>query len=62
MRQKHKRQYRELGDETKRKIAAGQRGKAKSEKHKQHISQAMIKYWQTIPHRPDADENNDVQP
>ena len=58
----YKRQYRELNDETKAKIAASQRGRAKSEAHKQHISQAMEKYWKTVPHRPEADKNNDVQP
>ena len=58
----YKRQYRELDDETKEKIAASQRGRTKSESHRQHISQAMEKYWQTVPHRPNADENNDVQP
>ena len=58
----YKRQYRELDDETKQKIAASQRGRRKSEAHRQHISQAMEKYWQTVPHRPNADENNDVQP
>lgn len=58
----YKRQYRELDDETKEKIAASQRGRTKSESHRQHISQAMEKYWQTVPHRPEADENNDVQP
>lgn len=56
MKQKHKRQYRELNEETKRKIAAGQRGKAKSERHRQRISQAMLRYWQTVPHRPSSGE------
>ena len=59
---KYKRQYRELDDETKQKIAASQRGRTKSETHKRHISQAMEKYWKLVPHRPNADENNDVQP
>ena len=58
----YKRQYRELDDETKMKISASIRGKHKSEQHKQHISQAMTEYWQSVPHRPNADENNDVQP
>ncbi len=58
----YKRQYRELDDETKQKMAASQRGRRKSETHKQRISQSMMKYWETVPHRPDADENNDVQP
>ena len=57
----YKRQYRELDDKTKEKIAASQRGRTKSESHKQHISQSMTKYWETVPHRPEADTNNDVQ-
>ena len=52
----YKRQYRELDDETKEKIAASQRGRTKSQAHKQHISQAMTKYWQTVPHRPSSGE------
>ena len=52
----YKRQYRELDDETKEKIAASQRGRAKSESHRQHISQSMEKYWQTVPHRPSSGE------
>lgn len=48
----YKRQYRELDDETKMKIAASQRGRKKSEAHRQHISQAMTEYWSTVPHRP----------
>ena len=56
MKQKRKRKYRELDDETKEKISSSQRGKAKSERHKQHISQAMIRYWQTVPHRPSSGE------
>ncbi len=52
----YKRQYRELDDETKEKIAASQRGRTKSESHRQHISQAMEKYWQTVPHRPSSGE------
>ena len=58
----YKRQYRELDDVTKEKIAASQRGRKKSESHRRHISQAMEKYWQTVPHRPEADDNNDVEP
>ncbi|MBO4417244.1 MAG: hypothetical protein J5801_03885 [Bacteroidales bacterium] len=59
---KRKRLYRELDEATKQKISAGSRGKKKTEVHKQHISEAMKRYWRTIPHRPDADDNNDVQP
>ena len=55
----YKRQYRELSDETKEKISISNRTKPKSEEHKLRISQGMEKYWQTVPHRPD---NNKVQP
>ena len=53
----YKRQYRELDDETKMKISASSRGRHKSEQHKQHISQAMLDYWATVPHRPDDNDN-----
>ena len=59
---KYKRQYRELDDETKKKISASSKNKPKSEAHKRHISQAMADYWETVPHRPEADNNNAVQP
>jgi len=54
----YKRQYRELEDETKQKISDSSRNRPKSEQHKQRISQAMVQYWQTVPHRPE--NNNDV--
>ena len=46
-----KRQYRDLPDEVKQKISASTKGRAKSYDHKQHISQGMKKYWQTVPNR-----------
>lgn len=49
----YKREFRELSPETKEKISAYNRGKKKSEYTKQLISQSMIEYWQTVPHRPD---------
>lgn len=49
---KHKREFRELSDETKRKISRSSSNKPKTDSHKQHISQAMKKYWQSVPHRP----------
>ena len=52
----YKRQYRELDDATKQKISQSSRNKPKSEQHKQHISQAMIDYWQTVPSRSDNDD------
>lgn len=48
---KHKREFRELSDETKRKISQSSSNKPKTDSHKQHISQAMKKYWQSVPHR-----------
>lgn len=48
----YKRQWRELEDATKEKISAAASGKPKSEAHKQHISQSMTQYWETVPHRP----------
>lgn len=56
----YKRQYRELDPETKQKISDSSRNKPKSDEHKKHISQGMIKYWETVPHRPD--DNNEVSP
>lgn len=51
----YKRQYRELDDTTKEKISRSSQGKPKSDLHKQHISQAMVDYWKTVPHKPDND-------
>lgn len=50
--EKYKRQFRELSDETKAKIANSSRNKPKSAEHKLHISQGMEKYWQTVPNKP----------
>ena len=47
-----KRQYRELSDITKQKISVSSKGKAKTSSHKEHISQAMKKYWSGIPNKP----------
>ena len=56
MKQQYKRQYRELDDEVKEKISQSSKAKPKSEDHKQHISKAMTRYWQTVPHKPSGDE------
>ena len=53
-----KRQFRELEQETKEKISRSSKGKIKSDLHKQHISQAMRKYWKTVPSK----NNQDVKP
>ena len=47
-----KRIYRELDAETKQKISVSSRGKAKTSSHKEHISQAMKRYWAGIPNKP----------
>lgn len=56
----YKRQFRELDQETKQKISDSSRNRPKSDEHKKHISQGMIKYWETVPHRPE--DNNEVSP
>lgn len=52
----HKRKYRELDDSVKKKISQSSQGKRKSTFHRQHISQALKRYWDTVPSR-----NNDVK-
>lgn len=54
----YKRQYRELAPETKKKISNSNKNKPKSDLVKQKISQGMLKYWASVPHRPE--NNNDV--
>lgn len=56
----YKRQFRELDQETKQKISDSSRNRPKSDEHKKRISQGMIKYWETVPHRPE--DNNEVSP
>ena len=52
-----KRQYRDLQDDTKMRIAQSLRGRSFSDSHKQAISDAMKAYWKTIPYR--DEENNE---
>ncbi len=52
-----KRQFRNLRDDTKKRIAQSLRGRTFSDSHKQAISDAMRQYWATIPYRPS--ENNE---
>ena len=52
----YKRQYRDLPDEVKQKISASMKGKPKTYDHRQHISQGMKKYWQTVTNRPKEGE------
>ncbi len=54
----YKRQWRELSDEHKEKLSQAATNKPKSATHRQHISQAMIDYWRTVPHRPDAESGS----
>lgn len=47
----YKRQYRQLSDDTKKKIQASSTGKQKTAMHRQHISQAMREYWKNVPNK-----------
>jgi hypothetical protein len=60
MEQKYKRQYRQLSDEVKQKISQATANRPKSADHKAHISQAMKKYWEGVPNRPDSDTTTDI--
>ncbi len=51
----YKRQYRQLDDETKQKISNSSRNRPKSDQHKQHISQGMKSYWESVPTNPNSD-------
>ena len=50
----YKRQYRQLSDETKNKISTSTKNKPKSAAHKQRIQQSMLRYWQTVPNKPES--------
>ena len=52
-----KRLFRDLRDDTKKRISQSLRGRSHSETHKQAISNAMKAYWSTIPYR--DEENNE---
>ena len=51
------RQYRNLRDDTKKRISQSLQGRTFSDSHKQAISNAMKVYWSTIPYR--DEENNE---
>ena len=53
-----RRQYRDLRDDTKMRIAQSLKGRSFSDSHKQAISNAMKAYWSTIPYR--DEENNEI--
>ena len=48
------RQYRQLSDEVRAKISQSVKNKPKSEIHKQHLSQSMLRYWRTVQNKPDS--------
>ena len=52
-----KREFRNLRDDTKMRIAQSLKGRTFSDSHKQAISNAMKEYWSTIPYR--DEENNE---
>ena len=52
-----KREFRNLRDDTKMRIAQSLKGRSFSDSHKQAISDAMKAYWSTIPYR--EEENNE---
>ena len=45
----YKRRYREMDDETKKKISNSLRGRSKSMKHKENIRNGLRYYWSQIP-------------
>lgn len=45
-----KRLTRRMSEETKKKISTSMKGKVKTEEHRKLISEAMKKYWETIPY------------
>lgn len=51
------RTFRELTDETKAKISQSMRGRSKSFTHREHISDALRKYWETIPNKQQNRDN-----
>ena len=56
-----KRQFRNLGDDTKMRISQRLSGRSLSDTHKQAISDAMKEYWATIPYRPTQNNESNNQ-
>lgn len=54
----YKREWRELSDEHKEKISRATAGKHKTAQHREHIRQSMLKYWDTVEHRPAAESGH----
>ena len=53
-----KRLYRNLEDDTKKRIAQSLRGRTFSDSHKQAISDAMRQYWATIPYNNESNNQD----
>ena len=53
----YKRQYRQLDDNTKKKISQSLKGTTKSATHTQAISDGLKKYWTSVPNQPNNNEN-----
>ena len=51
------RTFRELNDDTKKRISQALKGRGLTDNHKQAISDGMRAYWATIPNKPS--ENNE---
>lgn len=51
------RQFRELDDATKLRISQKLRGRSMSDSHKQAISNSMKVYWDTVPNKPQQQNN-----
>jgi hypothetical protein len=47
----YKRQWRELEPSTREKISKSNKGKTKSMSHRERLSQALKKYWDSVPSR-----------
>ena len=56
-----RRQYRDLRDDTKMRIAQSLKGRSFSDSHKQAISDAMKAYWSTIPYRDEQNNKSNNQ-
>ena len=47
----HKREYRNLNEETKKKISSALKGRRKSDAVRRRISQGLKNYWQGVPYK-----------
>ena len=53
------RTFRELNDDTKKRISQALKGRCLTDSHKEAISNGMRAYWATIPNKSNNDENNE---